>query len=478
MKILNSLNDVKISAFIREVRGFEISHDLEGLTDLFISSEFWSDFNKPPDISYFPEQMHGEIMRLSGYFLSNYGRAKQKTEYQERGKDLLFNATAFFEMKGQADKAAESKCQLALCYWREGAINEAEAFLDNAELPFKDNDLHPAFLRIQVNRMIVLYWSDRLVEAESIIESIGFGVEISGNDYLRTMFHNQSGLVYTRLENYEKTIFHLHETVRFTKIIQSPRLTAKALNNLAYCYFKFNNTEKAENCINESIQIFKRLGDTGWLATALDTKANILLAKGDTVGASCAVKRSLEILGNSGDAVSAVETLWTQTQIQLAENNTAAALVSFAELVQIAQINIGEFAVNQYSAKLSEYFPAPKNQVVKEDYFYDAVTPIDIDNLEKGEQAFFVPVEYAERLNCYDDLVVVIKPDRKAAGKPCVLFLFEQSVFEVGFVEFESFIGMFFISDETPQPFCGHEAKIIGSIVRYKTLGDDEFIEL
>lgn len=363
MKKYLTLQKKDVSTFIKTAQLLELSQDLEELAALFKQTDVLNDLEENPSVEEFPQQVQGEILRLVGFFLSNYGRAKRIAEMQERGKDLLFRAIEYFESVNQWDNAAESKCQIALCYWREGAVAEAETFLEDAESRFVDNKFHPAYLRIQVNRMIILYWSERMAEALKIIKNIKLQVDLSGNDYLRTMFHNQSGLVYTRLNDHDKTVFHLLETVRLSNIIGSKRLSAIALNNLAYCQLSFGDLPDAEDYVEESIGLFTELGDSGWLATVLDTKANIQLACGKTDAALETIKKSLEFLKHSGDALSTVESLWTLVQIYLAENRTSEAMACFAELVQTAKTQIGEFAVKQFAGKLAERIYIKKGSV-------------------------------------------------------------------------------------------------------------------
>lgn len=48
---------------------------------------------------------------------------------QESAKDLLSESAAVFEALSDARKAAEARVELACCYWREGAFDEARVIL-------------------------------------------------------------------------------------------------------------------------------------------------------------------------------------------------------------------------------------------------------------------------------------------------------------------------------------------------------------
>jgi hypothetical protein len=47
---------------------------------------------------------------------------------------------------------------LALCYWYSGEIEESEAILRTVEQTFEGNELHPVFLQIKVNKLMIMFW--------------------------------------------------------------------------------------------------------------------------------------------------------------------------------------------------------------------------------------------------------------------------------------------------------------------------------
>ena len=112
-----------------------------------------------PNFQSYGEIINAELLRLCGVFLSLYGKYSLNLKsYQSRAKDLLTKSIRLFEANNLPDKAAEAHVMLAFCYWNEGEINECETILDIVEADFRANKLHPVYIQICLNRLLVCFW--------------------------------------------------------------------------------------------------------------------------------------------------------------------------------------------------------------------------------------------------------------------------------------------------------------------------------
>jgi len=103
-------------------------------------SEFWPERHGPPKLDDLDELTKAEILLRVGALAGWQGSADQTTNSQEAAKNLITKATEIFEGLRQSEKAAEARADLALCYWREGAFDEARIQLERAlELLKNDN---------------------------------------------------------------------------------------------------------------------------------------------------------------------------------------------------------------------------------------------------------------------------------------------------------------------------------------------------
>src|SRR4030095_2295678 len=80
--------------------------------------------NRPETIGL-EENSKAELLLRSGTLTGWLGRAKQILGAQEVAKDLISESAALFESLGLPEKVAEARVDLAICYWREGGLDEA-----------------------------------------------------------------------------------------------------------------------------------------------------------------------------------------------------------------------------------------------------------------------------------------------------------------------------------------------------------------
>ena len=356
----------KINYFklIESALNAEMCRDLE--SELEILKPVWNDLQSEPLFDNLEPLLQAQMFRLCGFFLSNFGRAKRIPDYQMRGKDLLTKAIEIFDEFEVFDKAAEAKCQLALCYWREGSAEEAEIILIDAEERFTGNQLHPVQLQIQINRLIIHYWDNNYQAALKIIEQSKIPMEFCKDSRLQTMFHNQTALTYWCIEKYDKAFFHYMEAERFARAAGNKRFIGKIANNIANTLRFLGELSQANFHIERSIKIFSELGDEGWLAHVLDTKALIRLDEGKYEEALELVEASLKTQYKSGDAVGLIESLWTKCEILFHLERKDEGLQVYAELAGLATSRIGQSTVTKFAKKFADLIYVQKRNSYNE----------------------------------------------------------------------------------------------------------------
>src|SRR5688572_26191190 len=108
-------------------KGLEEAGEFESAVETL--SSFWSGPVSRPQISGLPEPAKAELLLRSGTLTGWVGSAKQIPGAQEAAKDLITESGALFEGLGFSEKVAEAQVDLAICYWREGALDEARVTL-------------------------------------------------------------------------------------------------------------------------------------------------------------------------------------------------------------------------------------------------------------------------------------------------------------------------------------------------------------
>jgi tetratricopeptide (TPR) repeat protein len=161
-------------------------------------SEFWPDLNQAPVIDDLDELTGADVIHRAGALAGWLGSISQTSDIQERGKNLLTQSVEIFEQAGQNAKAAEARGDLALCYWREGAFDEARINLASAlnRLGDEDSDLKAILL---IRAGIIEERTRRLQNAMHFYDEAEPLVESSDDHGLKGAFHAEYGLVFRRL---------------------------------------------------------------------------------------------------------------------------------------------------------------------------------------------------------------------------------------------------------------------------------------
>lgn len=91
--------------------------------------EFWRGVGERPNVEGLGEKIAAEVLLQAGVLSGWLGTVKGT---QDAAKDLVSESAALFERVGEMAKAAFARSDLALCYWREGAYDEARILLTRA----------------------------------------------------------------------------------------------------------------------------------------------------------------------------------------------------------------------------------------------------------------------------------------------------------------------------------------------------------
>ena len=111
----------------------ELAKNLEEAGEFESASEmlrpFWQGLLRRPETIGLDDEAKAELLLRAGTLTGFLGSAKQLTGAQEAAKDLISESAAIFEALGKSEKIAEAGVDLAICYWREGALDEARVNL-------------------------------------------------------------------------------------------------------------------------------------------------------------------------------------------------------------------------------------------------------------------------------------------------------------------------------------------------------------
>ncbi len=111
-------------------RELENAGDYEGARETL--ADIWRGIGQRPDIERLSPKDAAEVLLRAGTISGWLGTSGQIPGAQEFAKDLISESIRAFERLADRDKLAEAQTDLAICYWREGAIDEARVWFSEA----------------------------------------------------------------------------------------------------------------------------------------------------------------------------------------------------------------------------------------------------------------------------------------------------------------------------------------------------------
>lgn len=280
--------------------------------------ELWSRVGGRPVLDGLDQVMTAEILLRVGVLTGWIGSVHQTEGAQEIAKDLITESITLFEELNEIRKVAEARTEIALCYWRQGELNEARIILRGVlrSLTDKDRELKAvALLRSVIVEKEAKRFCDALktlTEAESLFTE-------SGNHALRGQFHGQLANVlenlgraehsdeYTdrALIEYAAASFHFEQAGHKC-------YHACVENNLGFLFFTIGRFKEAHEHLERSSRLLSNLKDKVHAAQVDETRAKTLLAESRNTEAEKIGRRAVEVLEKGDERSLLAEALTTQ----------------------------------------------------------------------------------------------------------------------------------------------------------------------
>jgi tetratricopeptide (TPR) repeat protein/ActR/RegA family two-component response regulator len=306
-------------------------------------SEFWVDRNAPPNISGLDLATTAHLLLRTGALAGWLGSADQTNGTQEIAKDLITRSVEIFTEIEDAESLAEAHSDLALCYWREGAFDEARVTLANAlrHLSDQTSDLKASIL---IRSGMIEATSGRFNQAFRFYDDAEAILEQSASDALRGTFHNSRAALLTCLgtaENQEE--FRDRALIEYTAAsfhfeqAGNHRYLARVENNLGFLFFTLGRYKDAHQHLDRARHFFFELKDTGSVAQVDDTRARTLLAEGRLKEAERYARSAVKTLEKGDECSLLVEALTTHAVTLARMGNHTRARVLLQRAITVAE---------------------------------------------------------------------------------------------------------------------------------------------
>lgn len=305
-------------------------------------SEFWQRIGDRPKVEGLDEPVKADLLLRVGALSGWLGSARQIPGAQETAKDLISESSAIFEKLGLTEKIAEARVDLGICYWREGALDEARITFDDA-IERLGNLESEQRLRALLNKAIVEQVRSRPKEALRLLSDSVALFEASSNQALRGKFHNEYATVLKNVglaghseEYFDRALMqYTAASVDFEKAGHD-RFLAVVENNLALVFGHLERFNEAHEHLDRAFSVSSKLADKGMRAQVEDTRARILLSQGRVEQAEKIARAAVTSLRDGDQQSNLVAALTTHATAQARVGQQSVALAMLQEAVGLA----------------------------------------------------------------------------------------------------------------------------------------------
>ncbi|OLE52273.1 MAG: hypothetical protein AUG51_18735 [Acidobacteria bacterium 13_1_20CM_3_53_8] len=280
--------------------------------------ELWQRVGERPMLDNLDRATTAEVLLRVGGLTGWIGSAKQLEGAQETAKNLISESAIIFETLEESEKVAEARIDLATCYWREGAFDEARVILQEAlnQLGNKNDELKA---RALLNRAIIERSAKRFTDALRFYTEASHLLENSSNHALKGKFHNSFANLLENLGRAERRNDYIDRAfVEYTaasfhfEYAGYTRCYACVENNLGFLFLTVGKFIDAHEHLDHAQVLLTSLKDKVHLAQVDDTRAKVFLAEGHVAESEKLARVAVKTLEEGGEQALLAEALTTQ----------------------------------------------------------------------------------------------------------------------------------------------------------------------
>jgi tetratricopeptide (TPR) repeat protein len=308
---------------------------------------YWTKLGDRPTTENLVPEAKAELLLRAGTLTGWLGSAKQVRGAQEIAKDLISESAAIFSSLNLIEKQAEARVDLAICYWREGGLDEARVTL-KLVLDSLVNSNSEQRLRALLNSAIVEKVATRELEALRIYKEAEPLFAQSSNHALKGKFHNshatllrslgsaenRSDYIDAALMEYTAASYHFEEAGH-------KRFQGRVEINVGYLFSTLGKFDEAHDHFDRAYSILRAVGDLGTAAQCQDARAQAFLLQGKNVEAEKAAASAVRVLNNGDEQASLAEALTNHGKSLARLNQNEPAKAALDRAIQVAS-NAGD----------------------------------------------------------------------------------------------------------------------------------------
>lgn len=306
----------------------------------------WKQLGQRPDTEGLNPVTTAEVLLCAGILTSWIGGQNQIKEADEWARDLLTESMRIFEAEKDAKKVAQVRTEIAYCYRRAGALDEARIWFTDAlqKLIIEGNARANALLGLSV-----VEWSlTRYDESFKILTDNANLFRKINSHSLKGFYHNQLAMVLRSVapshkrDAYYKRALREYEAAELEfKLACNTLFRADVNNNRGFLLYKLSRFRQAHHYLQEARRLALLVRNKVVVAQIDDTRAQVLIAEKKYTEAEAVARAAVTSLRKSGHQGLLIDTLITHGIALARLGKSDKAEFSLREAIEVAhQIDV------------------------------------------------------------------------------------------------------------------------------------------
>jgi len=312
--------------------------DYEGAQEVI--RPLWRRIGERPDLTGLYPSVAAEVLLSVGILTGWIGSKNEFKEANEMARDLISESVTYFESVMDVKKVAQARTELAYCYWRAGALDEARIMFTEAlqKLTPEGNTRANALFGLSV-----VEWSaSRYRESLRILTDNASLFKKITNHTLKGSYYDQLAMALRNLTTPEKKETELQrvldeyvEADRQFKMARNTAFRAHAKNNIGNALRDLSRFTEAQEYLDHARRLTVSIRDKIKTAQVDESRAQLFIAQRRFAEAEAAARRAARSFEKSGHHFFLVEALTTQGIALARLGQTVHAQFAFQKAIEV-----------------------------------------------------------------------------------------------------------------------------------------------
>jgi tetratricopeptide (TPR) repeat protein len=267
----------------------------------------WKRVGERPETEGLHAEVAAEVLLTVGILTSWIGSKEGIENAQEVAKNLISEGITLYESVGDVKMVAASRAEIAYCYFRQGALDEARIMLTDAlqKLTTEGNTRARALLKLTT----VEWAASRYHVALKLLTDNASLFQKVTNHTTRGNYHNELAIVLRHLgksdplnreEFLERAIREFKSADHYLKLAKNKVFQANVKNNTGLIFFSLSRFKDAHKHLDEARRLAVSIKNKVQIAEIDESRAQVLIAQRKFEEAEAVMRSAVRVLEKSG----------------------------------------------------------------------------------------------------------------------------------------------------------------------------------